>query len=216
MSDAHENAGSGGKKGLLGTLGTLLLVGVAFIANQLGLLPTSATETSGAETAGSQDSGSQTSGSQSGGGTAVLEEPGHGGAAAEAVDLSDLQIGTSFESSIPTLELTPLDRLRQAIERHEERVWMTLEGEVVKVLADDLEGSRHQRFLFDVAPGIPTLKLSHNIDLAPRIPMSEGDTFVTRGRYEWNEFGGVIHWTHHDPDGDIEGGWVEFDGERYE
>lgn len=198
MSDAKPTAGSGGKKGLLGTLGTLLLVGVAFIANQLGLLPTSEAV--------------EPSASGSGGGAAVADAPG----SQDAVDLSDLQIGTSFESSIPTLELTSLDRLRQAVEGREERVWMTLEGEVVKVLADDLEGSRHQRFLFDVAPGIPTLKLSHNIDLAPRVPMAEGDTFVTRGRYEWNEFGGVIHWTHHDPDGDIEGGWVEFDGERYE
>ena len=200
MSDAQTTAGSGGKKGLLGTLGTLLLVGVAFIANQLGLLPTSEAVEPRSEDAG--------------GGTAVIDEPSN--QAPDEVDLSDLQIGTSFESSIPTLELTSLDRLRQAVEGREERVWMTLEGEVVKVLADDLEGSRHQRFLFDVAPGIPTLKLSHNIDLAPRIPMGEGDTFVTRGRYEWNEFGGVIHWTHHDPDGDIEGGWVEFEGERYE
>lgn len=200
MSDAQTTAGSGGKKGLLGTLGTLLLVGVAFIANQLGLLPTS-------EAVEPHSDGPS-------GGTAVVDEPAT--QAPAEVDLSDLQIGTSFESSIPTLELTSLDRLRQAVEGREERVWMTLEGEVVKVLADDLEGSRHQRFLFDVATGIPTLKLSHNIDLAPRIPMTEGDTFVTRGRYEWNEFGGVIHWTHHDPDGDIEGGWVEFEGERYE
>ncbi|MHC4375016.1 MAG: DUF3465 domain-containing protein [Planctomycetota bacterium] len=199
MSDAQTTAGSGGKKGLLGTLGTLLLVGVAFIANQLGLLPTS-------------EAVEPAAGGPSGGGTAATDQP----TGQDPVDLSDLQIGTRFESSTPTLELTSLDRLRQAVEGREERVWMTLEGEVVKVLADDLEGSRHQRFLFDVAPGIPTLKLSHNIDLAPRIPLTEGDTFVTRGRYEWNEFGGVIHWTHHDPDGDIEGGWVEFEGERYE
>lgn len=212
MSEAAQNAGSGGKKGLLGTLGTLLLVGLAFVAQQLGLLPS-----------GDQDP-NDNSGS-SGGGTAVLDQPatqgsGSAGTALEEpedeVDLSDLQIGTSFESSVPTLELTSLDRLRQAIDGREERVWMTLEGTVVHILADDNEGSRHQRFLFEVAPGFPTFKLSHNIDLAPRIPIDKGDTFVTRGRYEWNDKGGVIHWTHHDPDGDIAGGWVELRGERYE
>ena len=195
MSEARRAPGAGGKQGLLGTLGTLLLVGVALLAHGLGLLPTSEMGAPNAH-----------------GGAEELDDR----EAPEAVDLSSLRIGTRFESSLPTLERTPLDRLGQAIRNREKRVWMTLEGRVVQVLPDDLEGSRHQRFLFDVAPGIPTLKLSHNIDLAPPVPMAEGDRFAARGRYEWNEFGGVIHWTHHDPDREIEGGWVEFRGERYE
>lgn len=92
---------------------------------------------------------------------------------------------------------------------------VTLEAEIVKVLPDDNDGSRHQRLLLALESG-GTVLISHNIDLAPRVPAEEGDVIVVRGQYEWNEKGGVVHWTHHDPKGWREGGWIELDGERYE
>jgi hypothetical protein len=58
--------------------------------------------------------------------------------------------------------------------------------------------------------------VAHNIDLARRIPARAGDTLSLRGRYEWNERGGVIHWTHHDPQGREQGGWIRSDGILYE
>ena len=48
------------------------------------------------------------------------------------------------------------------------------------------------------------------------MPAEEGDVILGRGQYEWNDRGGVLHWTHHDPKDWREGGWIEFDGERYE
>jgi hypothetical protein len=36
------------------------------------------------------------------------------------------------------------------------------------------------------------------------------------GRYEWNERGGVIHWTHHDPEGSMPGGWIRCQGAVYQ
>jgi hypothetical protein len=33
--------------------------------------------------------------------------------------------------------------------------------------------------------------------------------------YEWNEEGGLVHWTHGDPLGLDEGGYVEFRTRRY-
>ncbi len=93
---------------------------------------------------------------------------------------------------------------------------MTVEGMVVHILADDNEGSRHQRFLLELPSGL-TLKISHNIDLAPRIGGLRKNTRArVHGEYEWNDKGGVIHWTHHDPKGWREGGWIEYDGRRYE
>ena len=89
-------------------------------------------------------------------------------------------------------------------------------GTVTRVLSDDNDGSRHQRFIVEVSPG-RTVLIAHNIDLAPRVAsIRVGDTVSFYGEYEWNERGGVIHWTHHDPRGSHVGGWIEHQGRRYE
>lgn len=93
-------------------------------------------------------------------------------------------------------------------------VWTTIEGRVKRTLADDNEGSRHQRFIVQDNNG-NTVLVAHNIDLAPRVPLAEGDVVTLQGRYEWNAKGGVLHWTHADPNGRIEGGWIEYAGKRY-
>lgn len=54
-----------------------------------------------------------------------------------------------------------------------------------------------------------TLLVSHNIDLAARIDtLSVNDSIEFFGEYEWNEKGGVIHWTHHDPEEIHADGWI--------
>jgi hypothetical protein len=87
-------------------------------------------------------------------------------------------------------------------------------GVVERVLPDDQEGDRHQRFILRLASG-HTLLVSHNISLAPRVPVSIDDSIEFRGQYEWNEQGGVVHWTHHDPQGDRPGGWIRHAGRLY-
>ncbi|MDH3208626.1 MAG: DUF3465 domain-containing protein [Gemmatimonadota bacterium] len=87
-------------------------------------------------------------------------------------------------------------------------------GVVEALLPDDNDGSRHQRFIVQLPSG-HTLLVAHNIDLAPRVPLRDGDAVQVRGEYEWNQQGGVLHWTHDDPDGDHPGGWIELDGDRY-
>lgn len=93
-------------------------------------------------------------------------------------------------------------------------VWLETEGEVARILSDDNEGSRHQRFVLELDGGHSVL-VAHNIDLAERVPLARNDRVSLRGRYEWNERGGVIHWTHHDPDRRGPGGWVKLDGKTY-
>lgn len=89
------------------------------------------------------------------------------------------------------------------------------EGQVIRVLADDLDGSRHQRFIVELASG-QTLLITHNIDIAPRIDgLAVGDSVRFNGEYVWNDKGGVIHWTHHDPQGRHVAGWVIHDGKTY-
>ncbi|MBT8116835.1 MAG: DUF3465 domain-containing protein [Gammaproteobacteria bacterium] len=93
-------------------------------------------------------------------------------------------------------------------------VWLETEGQVTRLLSDDNEGSRHQRFIVEVGGG-HTVLIAHNIDLAERVPVSQGDTISLRGMFEWNDRGGVIHWTHHDPKGRHKGGWIRRSGELY-
>ncbi|WP_439106836.1 DUF3465 domain-containing protein [Congregibacter sp.] len=89
-------------------------------------------------------------------------------------------------------------------------------GTVIHVLPDDTKGSQHQRFLLELDSGL-TLLVAHNIDLAPRIPqLRKGDRVGFNGEYEWTEKGGVMHWTHHDPGGRHEDGWLERAGKRYD
>jgi hypothetical protein len=100
----------------------------------------------------------------------------------------------------------------------EQRNGLQVEGAgiVRRVLADDNDGSRHQRFILQLGSG-QTLLIAHNIDVAPRVPgIREGDSVRFFGEYEWNDQGGVIHWTHHDPDGRHVAGWLEHGGRRYQ
>ncbi len=89
------------------------------------------------------------------------------------------------------------------------------EGRVTRVLPDDLDGRPHQRFILRLASG-QTLLVVHNIELAPRIEgLKEGDSVRFNGEYVWNEKGGLIHWTHHDPEGRHVTGWLKHKGKTF-
>jgi hypothetical protein len=106
--------------------------------------------------------------------------------------------------------------LQEAFELRLSDVQVEGQGEVVRVLRDDNEGSRHQKMIVRVA-GEQTVLISHNIDLAPRVrDLKRGDTIQFYGEYEWNTQGGVIHWTHHDPAGQHVGGWLKHKGQTYQ
>lgn len=104
--------------------------------------------------------------------------------------------------------------VEQAFAQQQSKRWLEAYGSVQKILPDDLKGSRHQRFILRLAPQ-HTVLVAHNIDLAPKVPIKVGTHIKLRGRYEWNNKGGVIHWTHHDPKGRRAGGWIELNGKRY-
>ena len=108
------------------------------------------------------------------------------------------------------------DPLAQAYQNRQSDVQVAGDGRVIRLLADDNQGSRHQRFILALPSG-QTLLIAHNIDLAPRInDLQVGDRVAFYGEYEWNKKGGVVHWTHHDPKGYHPGGWLKHNGKRYQ
>lgn len=70
---------------------------------------------------------------------------------------------------------------------------------VKSILPDDDQGAKHQKFIAALENG-HTLLFTHNIDIAPRVPVKLADMIEFRGQFEWNAEGGLVHWTHHDPD----------------
>lgn len=88
-------------------------------------------------------------------------------------------------------------------------------GIVDRILSDDLETPRHQRFIVRLSTG-HTILIAHNIDIAPRInDLKPGDSIQFLGQYEWNEKGGTVHWTHHDPSGRHAAGYLYHAGRQY-
>jgi len=106
--------------------------------------------------------------------------------------------------------------LAAAFENHRSDVQVQGGGSVAKILPDDNEGSRHQRFIVRLASG-HTVLIAHNIDLAGRVSsLKPGDPVEFYGEYEWNERGGVVHWTHRDPQHSHADGWIKHNGHTYQ
>jgi len=128
--------------------------------------------------------------------------------------LSYFASGYSPEKATSTPEVQ--STLEQALQQQRSDVQLELTGLVSRLLADDLDGSRHQKFIIQIPTG-QTILVAHNIDLAPRInALQKGDSVSIYGEYEWNKKGGVIHWTHHDPAGRHINGWIKHQGQTYQ
>ena len=106
--------------------------------------------------------------------------------------------------------------LAAAFEKHLRNVEVQGSGRVVRILPDDDDGSRHQKFIIELNSG-QKLLVAHNIDLAGRVTsLNAGDAIEFRGEYEWNEQGGVIHWTHRDAQRRHADGWIKHNGRTFE
>jgi hypothetical protein len=170
----------------------LLAVLVALIAIALKLVLGGGNETAGLPAVDSTS------------GASVAEratEPPSGGAPARTAS-------RTTELAVSAPELYAAIRARRSGE------WVEGSARVTKLLADDDEGARHQRFLAELDDG-SRLLFAHNVDVARRAPVEPGDVVRFRGRYEWNDKGGVVHWTHRDERDPTRGGWLELAGETY-
>ncbi len=122
----------------------------------------------------------------------------------------------NHQKTIDAVTKDDLEKIQQAFARQQSDVQVESVGTVKAVLEDDNEGSRHQKFILKLNNG-QTVLVAHNIDLSPRIEnLQKGDTVEFYGEYEYSAQGGVIHWTHHDPNGRHVDGWLKHQGKIYQ
>lgn len=125
---------------------------------------------------------------------------------------------TDPEKSDDSLDstLTPISEIEKAFQNQRSNFSVTVKGSVTRILSDDNSGDRHQRFIIRLS-NEQTLLIAHNIDIAPRVNgLSVESVIYAHGDYVWNDEGGLVHWTHRDPGGGHEDGWILFSGNKYQ
>jgi hypothetical protein len=106
--------------------------------------------------------------------------------------------------------------VERAYAQHLSNIEVTAQGSVTRLLADETgPAGTHQRFIVRMSGSTQTLLVDNNVNIGKRVPLAVGDDVVLHGEYVWNEQGGLVHFTHHDPAHTHEDGWIEVRGVRY-
>lgn len=131
--------------------------------------------------------------------------------------LTDLEPQTEILSKSANLSTqNDDDKIQQAFQEQKSDIQVQSSGRVKAILPDDNNGSRHQKFILELGNG-QTVLVAHNIDLSPRLDdLEKGEIVQFYGEYEYSDQGGVIHWTHHDPQKSHADGWLKYKGRTYQ
>jgi len=198
------------KRRIIRGLGLVVIAALAWVANQMGLISDKSQRSETQTTESSQTSQTQDFEKVSGA-TKSTET-------VQTLRLEDNHVVTDETKVVKTRKHDHMNDnalIAKLYQQKKSDTWVTAYGHVGKLLPDDNKGSRHQRFLLDIGQK-KWLLIAHNIDLAPYVPLKKGDRVIVHGEYEYNDKGGVIHWTHHDPRGYKDGGYIELNNKRYE
>lgn len=69
---------------------------------------------------------------------------------------------------------------------------------------------------FDAQTQAGSVEIVDNVDIAPRVPVLPGDSIQVRGEMVHDPGRKpIIHWTHHDPQGEHAGGFIQLRGRVY-
>jgi hypothetical protein len=105
----------------------------------------------------------------------------------------------------------------QDYQRHRSAVEVTADATIIQVLPDRYGSSGpHEQFIVKLTSGDLTLLVEHNLSIGTRVPVAVGDHVIVHGEYIWTAQGGLIHFTHHDPEGRHEGGFIQDNGTTYD
>jgi hypothetical protein len=105
----------------------------------------------------------------------------------------------------------------QDFQGHRSNVEVTADGSVLTLFPDRQSSTGiHEQFILRLAGSDITVEVEHNISIGARVPLTEGDRLIVHGEYIWNAKGGLIHFTHHDPQGKHEAGYIKDKGQTYD
>lgn len=105
----------------------------------------------------------------------------------------------------------------QDFQQHRSVIEVTADGTVIRLLSDSTgPAGTHERFIIRIQGGDLTLLIDHNVSIGARVPVHDGDHVLVHGEYVWDSQGGLIHFTHHDPQGTHEGGYIQDNGTLYD
>ena len=97
---------------------------------------------------------------------------------------------------------------------------VTANGAVARILGErEGPSGEHLGFLLHLRGSAGrglTVRVEDNLDLSGPIPLREGQAATVRGEYIYDSRGGLIHYTHRDPRGRHEAGYVQVDGRIYQ
>lgn len=85
---------------------------------------------------------------------------------------------------------------------------------VEKLLPDDLSGRPHQKILVRLSNG-KSIQIISNLEFCDKAPVSIGDKVSVGGQFIWTRRTGLVHWTHSDPSGQRQKGFLFFNGKDY-
>ena len=116
-------------------------------------------------------------------------------------------VGCGDEQALPDNE-----RLLAAFANGTTGLWVSGHGTVVRPLGSP---TGTQRFLVRINEEL-SLVIRHQVGDLNAVPADRGDVIAFQGRYEFHGGGGEVILTHADADNPGGGGWIEFNGTRYQ
>ena len=124
----------------------------------------------------------------------------------------EVEVDAMTSASRPTAQAI----LERALQNKSQDQLLVVVGWVTAIQPDgQQEGVRYQRFEVRLT-NRQRLLIEHDLQQAPRVEgLKPGSELLIRGRYFWNEQGGILRYTHHDPEKQRPDGWIRFKHRNY-
>lgn len=135
----------------------------------------------------------------------------------QAHSFNDLQIQKSKDIILLDTTGTGGDKnLVQALEASRRTKYVSATGmKVIELMADDTQGSPHQKFRVQLSDG-HAITIISNLDMCVHVPVQVGDTVGAGGEFiPTGKMSGLLHWVHNDPKKQRPDGYIELNGHIY-